>query len=228
MDITRFFNKLTIVPDAKQIKTEDTGKEFEMSICLAYEIDYVGKYKYRLIEFPRLKQLTELFPGPLIHIAKAGSRYDFQSETGEYLSAKSNKSGNKVCPQVIGQASKKKFCEYFKIEQTVNLKEYIFSNIKELLGIYFDYTFDASIIYYNKKKDSIKFIKTLKKIDWNVQELIFTRNLEEWNESNSIKLNTITIGEFQFHNNRDCIKFRWNFEKIIFLFSEHFNIINII
>ena len=37
---------------------------------------------------------------------------------------------------------------------------------------------------------------------------------KKWNESSSIKINNITIGEFQIHNKRDGIKFRWCFEKL--------------
>ncbi len=36
-----------------------------------------------------------------------------------------------------------------------------------------------------------------------------------WNESTSISINNNTIGEFQIHKNRDCIKFRWFFEKLL-------------
>ena len=34
----------------KKIVTEDLGKIFEMAICLLYEIEYDGKYKYGLEE----------------------------------------------------------------------------------------------------------------------------------------------------------------------------------
>jgi hypothetical protein len=34
---------------AATLKTEDTGKMFEMAICLAYGIPYDGKYKYDMV-----------------------------------------------------------------------------------------------------------------------------------------------------------------------------------
>ena len=34
----------------KKVVTEDLGKIFEMGICLLYEIEYDGKYKYSLEE----------------------------------------------------------------------------------------------------------------------------------------------------------------------------------
>ena len=39
--------------------------------------------------------------------------------------------------------------------------------------------------------------------------------LEDWNESNTVKYNNISIGEFQVHNNRQCYKFRFNFKNLI-------------
>ena len=37
-----------IISAPKQIITEDLGKMFEMAICLSYEVEYDGKYKYSL------------------------------------------------------------------------------------------------------------------------------------------------------------------------------------
>ena len=47
------------------LQTEDTGKIFEMAICLVYGISYNGKYKYNM-EVPhslkyRLLKLVDLF-----------------------------------------------------------------------------------------------------------------------------------------------------------------------
>lgn len=39
----------------KTLHTEDTGKIFEMAICLAYGIPYNGKYKYGMEEPEKLK-----------------------------------------------------------------------------------------------------------------------------------------------------------------------------
>ena len=131
----------------KTLQTEDTGKQFEMAICLAFNIPYNGPYKYGMelpeILKPRLSKLTELFP-KCIHTAKNGSRYDYTSED-KHLSAKSTKKGGKVAPQVIGQSQPKKFCEIIGIEYTTNssLKEYIQKNISNILPILVSYTFDC-------------------------------------------------------------------------------------
>ena len=49
-----------------------------------------------------------------------------------------------------------------------------------------------------------------------------------WNESSCICIEKngkfITLGEFQVHNHRDCIKFRWCFKVLLTEFAEYFNI----
>ena len=61
-------------------------------------------------------------------------------------------------------------------------------------------------------------------IDWNDYEILFSHNKKknQWNESTTISINNISIGEFQVHNHRDCIKFRWTFENLLKLFSSCF------
>jgi len=210
----------------KKILTEDLGKIFEMAICLLYEIDFNGKYKYSLEEANNIKEklykLKNIFPHKLKHIAKNRNKYDFVSIDNDKinLSAKTTKKNDKVCPQVIGQPSKKKFCKFFEIDVNYNLeqiKNYIEINIKLLLEIYIFNTFDCPIIYYNKYKNKILFVKLIENISWKNYTILFSHIIKnkKWNESSCIILNEITIGEFQIHNHRDCIKFRWSFEKLL-------------
>jgi hypothetical protein len=113
----------------KKVLTEDLGKIFEMAICLLYEIEYDGKYKYSLedatIIKDKLHKLKVEFPFKIKHIAKNGNKYDFVSIDDDKvnLSAKTTKKDAKVCPQVIGQPSKKKFCEFFGIDLLYNLEQ---------------------------------------------------------------------------------------------------------
>ena len=229
-------------PLKKKVVTEDLGKIFEMGICLLYEIEYDGKYKYSLEEANSIKericQLKYVFPYNIKHIAKNGNQYDFVSINEENkgeeinLSAKTTKKDGKVCPQVIGQPSKKKFCNFFGIDTMLNLeqiKEYIVDNSKKLLEIYALNTFDCPIVYYNKYKNLLLFIKLKENINWINYDITFshiTKN-KKWNESSCIIINNVTIGEFQVHNHRDCIKFRWAFEKILTLFKDNFEIIDL-
>ena len=221
--------------ESNGLQTEDLGKIFEMAICILYETNYDGKYKYSMEEANKLKdrihKLKEVFPYEIKHIAKNGSQYDFvcANDSNIHLSAKTTKIGDKVCPQVIGQPSRKKFCSFFGIDNSFKMdqiKLYIENNVNNLLETYSSNTFDCPIIYYNQHKNLLMFVKLKKDIDWSNHKITFSHIIKkkEWNESSSILINNKTIGEFQVHNHRDCIKFRWSFEKILELFNENFEI----
>jgi len=218
------------------VQTEDLGKKFEMGICLLYGIPYDGKYKYSMEEAEKIRDriapLLNIFSHQIRHTAKNGSQYDFTGLHDETirLSAKTTKKDGKVAPQVIGQPSRKKFCDVFGIADTSNLEEiksYIEVNAQLMLEKYFDTTFYCPILYYNQHKDIVQFIRLVSKVDWSSQVIQFTKTGAAWNESSSIKIGKVTIGEFQVHNHRDCIKFRWSFEKLIELFKESFEIVNL-
>lgn len=220
------------------VVTEDLGKEFEMGICLNQGIAFDGKYKYSMANAEAIStslgSFSEVFPHKLKHTAKGGNRYDFVGETDETikLSAKTTKKDGKVSPQVIGQPSKKKFCNTFGLNETSSneeIKSFIESNVSTMLSQYFEYTFDCPILYYNQHKNKLQFVTVLEPIDWSNQVIGFThiKKNKVWNESTSISIGKISIGEFQVHNHRDCIKFRWNFEKVLDLFSSSFQIINL-
>jgi hypothetical protein len=218
-----------------KVLTEDLGKIFEMAICLLYETEYDGKYKYGMEDANSIKErilpLKNVFPHKLKHIAKNGSKYDFVDAENEHihLSAKTTKKDGKVCPQVIGQPSKKKFCEFFRIDASASLdqiKEYIEQNPHKLLEIYFENTFDCPVIYYNKHKNLLWFIERKTNVVWEKYNITFThiQKNKKWNESSGIIINNTTIGEFQVHSHRDCIKFRWAFEKLLDICKEYFEI----
>ena len=222
-----------------KVLTEDLGKIFEMAICLYYEIDYDGHYKYSLQEAQILKNklgnLKSVFPYAIKHCAKGGSKYDFEciDDPTIHLSAKTTKKDGKVCPQVIGQPSRKKFCEFFDLDvHNVSLEQiklYIINNIAHMLTIYCTHTFDCPLLYYNNHSNKLAFIVYKENINWSNSTIQFSHNIKNklWNESSSISINGVTIGEFQVHNNRDCIKFRWCFEKLLAMFGQHFTIVEL-
>lgn len=225
-------------PSIKTLLTEDLGKKFEMAICILYGIEFEGKYKYSIEEAEELKErlqlLVEAFPHKLKHTAKNGSQYDFTCPEDDTikLSAKTTKKDGKVCPQVIGQPSKKKFCDFFKLDLTYTLdqiKSHIETNINDILDIYINYTFDCPIVYYNQKTNVLQLIKVKSPIDWSSCLITFShlKKNKTWNESSTISINDITVGEFQVHNHRDCIKFRWAFENLLKMFPDSFEIISL-
>jgi len=99
-----------------------------------------------------------------------------------------------------------------------------------------DNSFD--FIYENKNGLSVKtgknkliFLqkKNDKKINWKNFEYQFTKKtINLCHESNTLKVkfndNFISIGEFQVHNNRNCIKFRFNFQKLLEIFKDYLEI----
>jgi hypothetical protein len=220
------------------LQTEDTGKIFEMAICLAYDIQYDGKFKYSM-ELPeklkpRLSKLVEIFP-KCTHTAKKGSRYDFTCDTDNtiHLSAKSTKKGvGKVAPQVIGQSQPKKFCEIIGIEYTSipSLKQYIQTEIIKIIPVLLEYTFDCPNIYYNKEKDTIRYITLKTPIEFSKYSFKWTCNWEDWKNSSTLKIisedNETALLEFQFHTkSRTNMAIRWCYENLLTIFKENLNII---
>jgi hypothetical protein len=181
----------------------------------------------------RLSNLKNVFNYNIRHCASRGSKYDFEcvDDPNIHLSAKtSKKKAGKVCPQVLGQPSRKKFCEFFALDQCIDLdqiKLFISNNIANLLQVYSAHTFDCPILYYNKASDVLAFIVLKEEINWAANSINFSHNIKKklWNESSSISINGVTIGEFQVHKNRDCIKFRWAFENLLTVFGQHFTVV---
>lgn len=210
-------------------KTEDTGKELEMAICLAYGIDYSGKYKYGQDEPLRLSERLKKLPPMknIYHSAINGCAYDFISDDGNLSAKSTKKTGGKVAPQRIGQCSIEKFCELINIP-TLNkddLKKYIQVNIANILPIFETNTFESNIVYYNKQKDELMYITQVKPIDWSQCTFNWTRDSSEWNNSSSVKVNNDSIMEIQFHTTRKNMACRWCFQKLLSLFPKNFSIV---
>jgi hypothetical protein len=222
------------------LQTEDTGKIFEMAICLAYGIPYDGPFKYSVQEADRLQarltKLTELFP-MCRHTAKKGAQYDFTGLMDEtkHLSAKSTKKGvGKVAPQVVGQSQPTAFCEKMGVEFTTipALKEYIQTNIVSILPILVRYTFDCPTVYYNREKNTIRYIELRTPIDWSTCQFKWTCNWTTWNNSSTLKViigeKEIALLEFQIHTkSRTNMAIRWCYENFLTIFKEHLSIVDI-
>jgi hypothetical protein len=240
-------SSVVILPSTKSdepklsLQTEDTGKQFEMAICIALGIEYKGKYKYdmKMAEElkPRLVKLTKIFP-KCSHTAEKSSQYDFTSlDNTTHLSAKStksSKSGGKVAPQVIGQVQANKFCDIIGIKYTtdIELKKHIQTNIIDILPFFVKYTFDCNIIYYNQEENTIRYITMVKPVEWNKYKFRWTCNWDKWNNSSTLKVifekKEFALLECQFHSkNRTNMTTRWCFENFISIFKENLKIIDI-
>ena len=89
---------------------------------------------------------------------------------------------------------------------------------------------DYLLFFYNvvdknenisRNSEYIVLRKELKLPNWSKENFSFTKSLENWNESNTVKYRInnikkpISIGEFQVHKNRNCFKFRFNIKNIL-------------
>jgi hypothetical protein len=253
---------ITKLPASKaKNHTERLGRTVEYYIATIYMNEGIDAiFKEELIDLRMIERDASLFEKMkshypyLMYIGNKENKYDFKyididhhSET-KYVSVKTNFNGSKVCPQVIGQTTLKKFIEYFEIPlsesstttgkfdpkdpQVINtIKEYIVAHIGDLLKEYLKLTLHCDLIYYNKNKDKKKtYIQLIKCTEAQIAAITFATSQigfshlekkKEWNESTTVYYTDPvdgkkrSIGEFQVHNHRNNIKFRWNMVNLL-------------
>ena len=110
-------------------------------------------------------------------------------------------------------------------------KEFSMNHICEMLSEYWQHIFECDhyIHFYNVLDVNGNISYNAKCIVlrnlpanpyWDINHISFTQNLCTWNESNVLKYYGISIGEFQAHNNRNCLKFRFNIKGILELLKK--------
>ena len=210
-----------------KLNNEIEGNSFEVALCEIFQIPYENKIKphryckntvIQIKDFLKDKDL----PSMNQYVGENRGKVDFKDNFGKTFSIKSNKKGMKICPQIIGQATIDKFCEYFKQEELEKseVKEFIYQNIGKIYKDYLKCLFccDYLIWLYRNNKNEYQLKIFEKQEMWNKylnldeNKFTWTRKLENWNESNTLKWKGISLGEFQIHNHRNCIKMRWNGE----------------
>jgi hypothetical protein len=243
-----------------KISNETFGMSCEECICNIFNLKKIQKHRVDKKIINNIKPiLTKFFIDnnikKLNYTGNNGNFIDFIDDYKKTYSIKSNKKYNdKVCPQKIGQLSIEKFTEkiYLKItkekdpEYLLNIqqaKQLILNNPQKLFKMYYKNLFCCDNLIYIKLLDinfntsnsiNIIYLKNIKyNYNFSFNDFIFTKNINNWNESNTIKLNIkhfnsnniftkqeiknkyISIGEFQIHKNRNCIKFRFNFKNLL-------------
>jgi hypothetical protein len=167
------------------------------------------------------------------------SSVDFLLEGNLTMSVKSNHNkSNKVCPPEIGQPSFRTFDLYFGQTglyippiTSDNFKTTVMNNPDYFIEKYIEHLFDCDRLFwlYGVNKDVTEFdsqfvggkkslIDNLKK--YSVESYSFSRELENWNESNTIKIDNISVGEFQVHQSRASLKFRFQLFNLLNLLAE--------
>lgn len=222
-----------ITKDPLQKNNETFGISIEYMICKKFNLDckvlenrisseYVNNIKLLTLIDKIFKSLPEVNK----HIGYENGPIDFICKDNTSLSIKTNLLNNKkVCPQDIGQISKEKFIKLFikgNIYTSEIIKKNILINPSYFIKKYLEKTFICTNLVwiyndkgtylakiYNKGLIKNKFFSIKSK------DYTFTKTFENWNESNTIKYKGITIGEFQIHNNRNVVKFRFNFLNLL-------------
>lgn len=162
------------------------------------------------------------------------SSIDFILKGDKSLSVKTN-IGKKVCPSEVGQPNDKTCYLYFKdyIDgkevNKISFKNMVYNHIDKIMPIYLAHLFDCDYllrIFANSKNDFIKSgyaygYNIVKKdfgihMNWDINKFSFSQpTIDTWKESNTVYYDGVTLGEFQVHNNRNCFKFRFNFDNLL-------------
>ncbi len=161
------------------------------------------------------------------------SPYDFLLDGNKTLSLKTN-IGKMVCPPEIGQPNNTTCYFYFKDLLSTNkvdkkiFKKLVFDKIDLMIPRYLLHLFESDyLLRIYADKESFAKGASLYQFDicpkdygsdfrWEKKKFSFSKkSITEWNESNTVYYDGITLGEFQVHNNRNCFKFRFNFENLL-------------
>ncbi len=223
--------------------TETFGMTAEKAICDIFGLEYPDSFKTRCSPklqeeiTPTIIKAFEELPKAIRHTgSEKGERgkeskcsYDFVLVGDKTMSLKTN-TGKMICPPEVGQPGSETCYLYFghltdddHIDETI-FKKMVLSRIADMVPIYVSHLLDSDyLLWVYKKKNSYEYkiynSNFANELVWDVDKFTFTKpTLEAWNESNTLKYNGVSIGEFQVHKSRSCYKFRFNmenFEKII-------------
>lgn len=158
------------------------------------------------------------------------SPHNFILENGATLSIRTNKSGDKVAPRVVGQCGLERFNEHFdqiagyKIEDKQQIKKVVWDNIHLMIPIFIDYLFvsDYTVwVYSHNKRIKFEIIESNKLVDIDLSRtsFSFTKDLNDWNESTTLKYKEHSLAEIQIHKNR-TFKFRFIMSALLKLLKE--------
>lgn len=222
--------------------TETLGISTEAGICEIFNLEKPDSFsaresrKYINNLKPVLIEAFKNMPPAINHSGSTrGERggaskcsYDFVLDGNLTLSVKSNK-GRMVCPPEVGQPAAETclmyFAEFFPKGTTevtkTNFKEMVYEHIHEIMPIYVDHLFDSDwLLWVREIKDGYEHYEISKDMidnyEWEKENFTFTKpSIELWNESNTVRYDGTSLGEFQVHNNRNSFKFRFNMPNLI-------------
>lgn len=151
------------------------------------------------------------------------SPHDFMLDNGKTVSIKTNINGSRIAPRIVGQAGYKVinniFGSYYgkEIETQEDIKKLFYNKIEYIFPIMLKYLFESDyLICVESGYESDYSIYERSKITdviFDRQNFSFTKNLNEWKESNTIKYCGVVVAEVQMHLTR-TFKFRFNLKNL--------------
>ena len=214
------------------VLTEDLGKIAEKALCLLANTAFDGAFKYASADVDtlvtRFRPVETLMAG-FAHSGRRSNLHDFEAPDGRALSVKTvkNKGQWKVCPQILGQTTRKKFAAARGISAEIpDIKAHILADTAALLRVYEETTFHCPVLFYAKGENKVLWIERAAPIPWETVALTFSHieKAKEWNESTSLKIGGTSLGEFQIHAHRDGVKFRFNLKTLLQAFPASFSV----
>lgn len=156
--------------------------------------------------------------------------YNFVLVNGKTLSIRTSKSNKMVAPRVVGQAGYDVLNVFFEdiigehLYSQKQIRKAIYNNINDMLPVFVNYLLNSDYtVWVYPTNDKFDFIivdnNTAVDIEYDEANFSFTKLLEDWTESITLKYKDISIAEVQTHKNR-TFKFRFNFPNLVKLFVE--------
>ena len=226
---------------------ETLGMSAEGAVCDYFNLKKPESFQKRVMKsyveklMPVVKKAFEELPAAIEHsgstVGERGGQskcsYDFVLKGNQTLSLKTNK-GKMVCPPEVGQPGSKTCLLYFKefLKEGITevtreaFKKMVLTQIDKIMPIYVENLFDSDwLLWIYEVKDAFDYLAIskddIKDFEWEFDKFIFTKQtVDEWNESNTVKYNGMSVGEFQVHKNRNCYKFRFNMPNLLRLIKK--------
>lgn len=216
----------------------DYGLSLQKRICEKYHLDineyayeqfqsnYNSEYDLELdILIPSIFDKISDVPVKLLTYSKeltkgkqTVSPHNFLLKSGKTLSIRTNKSSDKVAPRTIGQAGYPILNDYFadiygkQIENQDDIRRLVFYHIHEILPIFIEQLFQSDYTVLINKKDinNIQIVRAEELANYTFarSDFAFTRDLDDWKESTTLKYYGKSIAEIQTHKER-TFKFRF-------------------
>ena len=215
------------------MNNETIGQSAEYALCKYFNIECninETRINEEICESILAQCPSFEFPKIVQSIGYQNNSVDYLCENNKTLSLKTLKRDDgKICPQLIGQPTLKKWDQYWNLDFNGELSrnherfEWIKQNIHYFLNEMLKHTYccDYMILISGcSKLPKLEYLKKIEPTYFVGQPIQYTRDIyeEKYNEkkqkysefSTTLKINNIPIGELQFHKtSRKVLKFRF-------------------